>query len=170
MLQKVEVTDMQTGEVITIRCSDVEQLMQSIRGTATKLDRAILKAPESSDAEDFIQMNQKRLKESGIAKKLSGCDNRIWEYCCGDAGYGGTIKSTQTEIAKKLELTPSRVNRAFKRLKDAGMILTAGLDKGTPTFKIANIYAIKGKRELDGSSELCSVIRMSDGRPYTRSA
>lgn len=161
---KIEVMDMQTGEVIRIECDDVEQLMQCIRGTAIKLDKAIMKVPASSDNEDFIQMNQKGLKGSGKSKELSGCDNRIWEYCCGDAEYGGKIKSTQSEIAKALDITPSRINRAFKRLRDSGMILTAGFEKGTPTFKVANSFAIKGKRELDGTPDMAQVIRLDQVR------
>ncbi len=169
-LKRIEVTDVQTGEVISIECEDVDQLIQCIRGTAERLDRAVLNAKDSPPTEEFIQMKQNKLKTSAKSSQLAGCDNKIWEYCCGDAGYGGKIQSTQAEIAKELGITPSRINRAFKRMKEAGMILSAGLDKGTPTFKIANAYGIKGKRELNNTDEMCTVIRMEDIKPHLRFA
>ena len=156
--QKLEVTDVQTGEVMVIECADVNQLMQAIRGTARQLDKAILNIDKSSPNDEFIQMIQANLKKSASDKDISQSDHKVWEYCCGDVGFGGVIKSTQTEIAKEIGVTASRVNRAFKRLREKGMILSNGYDKGTPTFKVADHYAVKGIKSLNGTSSMCEVI------------
>lgn len=157
-MERCEITDMQTGEVIVIECADVAQLMQAIRGTARSLDKAILNATNSSPDEEFIQMAQTGLKKSSKDESITKSDHKVWEYCCGDVGFGGVIRSTQTQIAKELNVTPSRVNRAFKRLREAGMITANGYDKGTPTFRVADHYAIKGKRNLAGTDQMCEVI------------
>ncbi|WP_299081682.1 hypothetical protein [uncultured Paraglaciecola sp.] len=151
------VTDLETGESEIIECLDTKQLMMSIRGTAKRLDKAILNIKKSRK-DQFAMTIQAKCQTATVDAGLSNADIRVWDFCKNDVMYGNEIKSTQVEIAFALRMAISTVNRSFARFRQMKMIEASGAVKGTPTYRVSDDYLVKGKRELDGTSKMTDVI------------
>lgn len=76
--------------------------------------------------------------------KLGAQANRVLFMLLAKLDYGNWINITQTEIAEELDMQPSHVSRAMKRLADEG-ILEIGPGEGTrKTYRLSPYYAWKG--------------------------
>lgn len=68
--------------------------------------------------------------------------------------WGNRIPYTQKQICEEMGLNKSTVSTSFKRLKNAGVLLVDTRVMGRVVYRISENYAVKGKRELQGTQKL----------------
>jgi len=146
--------DIDTGEVlIEIYCLDIDQLINAVSGTMKLIDKAV-KSKSNPRGPEFYMGYQASQKAIYQDKEMSPIDKLVFSHALTVMGYGNRIKETQTEIAKKLNLSRSTVNRSFQRLKKIGAVYQNPRIKDRVVFNIHNHYAVKGKPVLINTEEL----------------
>lgn len=153
----------ESGKEMVVKCSDGDQLMAAIKGTAKALDKAMLNIGKSR-ADQFAMTIQS--KEAGLScdVALSDSDIRVWNYCKAIMEYGGEIPKTQVEIARDLGKSADSVNRSFTRFRRKKMIEKSKDARGYPVYRVCEDFASKGKRQLHGTKRMADVIFAEFGK------
>lgn len=146
--------DIDTGEVLMeVHCLDVDQLINAVTGTMKLIDKAV-KSKSNPRGQEFYMGYQAAQKLIYQDKSMSPIDKLVFSHALTVMGFGNRIKETQTEIAKKLCLSRSTVNRSFQRLKKMGAVYQNTRVKDRVVFNVDTHYAVKGKQTLINTEQL----------------
>ena len=149
-----------TGEVINIDCLDEHQLVNAILGTAKRIDKAKMNIGKSkSDA--FYMGFQNSTLTVVLDNDFKGTEALVFMLIENTLMWGNKVRYSQKEIAEMLGMDKSSISRAFKKLKDRGVIYKDKRITSRTVFLMNTKYAIKGKPQLDGTSELVEKERVN---------
>lgn len=149
-----------TGEIISIDCLDEHQLVNAILGTAKNIDKAKLNIGRSK-AEPFYMGYQNSTLSVILDSEFRGTEALVFLLIENTLKWGNRVRYNQKEIADLLGIDKSSVSRAFKKLKDRGVIYRDKRITSRAVFLMNTKYAIKGKAQLDGAETIAEKERVN---------
>ena len=106
----------------------------------------IPRKPKSQFGKDWFQMAQDTLKTINSKRKELGFEGVVvFNSLMARLDFENFIQVSQSEIAKELEMKPSNVSRAVKKLLDLGFIRRGPKVGHSSTFQLHPDLAWKGK-------------------------